>query len=317
MDERVSKLALYFLGAGAYWKLSDNRNGLAVDPGPIGPYPLDMVPRLASGHFTCFDEAGLPVRYAADKRTPLHNYTTICCFALAHWESYLKTGEKMHLERFLCAADYIVRTADRQSGIVRLRAERPGAGHTGEVSSIVQGEAISVLCRAWQATQKSHYLETAVGCLGPFDLSIAEGGVVGCISSMNLPWYEEYPAVRPLQHVLNGMIYAIWGLRELAVVSGISHAKELFDRGVNSIHRALPSFDNGFWSLYALPEEGRPYVASMMYHGLHICQLTALGLQTSRPEFCEWALRFENYSHSAMSRICAASWMIRAKLSGK
>jgi heparosan-N-sulfate-glucuronate 5-epimerase len=315
MDERLAKFGLYFREPQAYWKLSDNRIGLAVDPGPLGRYPLNLAPRLTAGHFTDYDQAGLPVRRATGKNTFLHNYTTICCFALAHWDNYLTSGDSKHFEGFLSAADYIVRTADRRGKIIRLRAEIPGGGHTGGVSSIVQGEAISVLCRAWQATQQSHYLETAIGCIEPFDLPIAEDGVLGYVSALKLPWYEEYPLPRPLRHVLNGMIYSVWGLRELAIISSLPRTKELFDRGVDSLHRALPSFDNGFWSLYSLPEEGRPYVASMMYHSLHICQLTALGFQTARVEFSEQALRFDKYSRSAFSRFFAASWMIRAKLS--
>jgi heparosan-N-sulfate-glucuronate 5-epimerase len=316
MSEVLPKLALYFRRAGAYWELSDREEVLVVDAGPLGRYPLNLLPRLRNGHFGEYDSEGLPVRTGADGRTGIHNYTTLCCFALAHWEKYLGNGDIENLEKFLRVADYIVRTADRNGKVVRLRVERPGQGHVGEVSSIVQGEAISVLCRAWHATKRPEYLETAAGCAELFDVAIEDDGVVGRITARQLPWYEEYPAHRPLRHVLNGMIYSVWGLRELAVVSENSRAKILAAEGVDSIAEALPFFDNGFWSLYSLPEEGRPYVASMMYHSLHVCQLTALGQQTGKAEFLQRAERFKKYSRNALCRLGAAASMVRAKLSG-
>jgi heparosan-N-sulfate-glucuronate 5-epimerase len=317
MSEVLPKLALYFRGAGAYWELSGREENSVVDAGPLGRYPLNLVPRLRNGHFTEWDAEGLPVRIGADGRTGIHNYTTLCCFALAHWQSYLGRGDVAHLEKFLRVADYIVRTADRNGKVVRLRVERPGQGHVGEVSSIVQGEAISVLCRAWYVTKRPEYLETAGGCAELFDVAVEDDGVVGQITARKVPWYEEYPTIRPLRHVLNGMIYSVWGLRELGVVSRSSRAMQFFATGVNSVAEALPFFDNGFWSLYSLPETGRPYVASMMYHSLHVCQLKALGQQTARSEFLQYAERFEKYSRNALCRLGAAASMVRAKLSGE
>jgi hypothetical protein len=241
-------------------------------------------------------------------------YTSICCFALGHWDLYLLSGDASHLDMFLRAADYISRTAERKGQVVRLRAEKPGSGHVGEVSSIVLGYGISVLCRAWHATRVSHYLDLAIGCAEPFDLPIREDGVAAQVAGLNVRWYEEYPASLRFSHVLNGMVYSLWGLNELAAVSGSSRAKALFDAGVESVLKALPRYDAGFWSLYALPEDGERYVASMVYHNLHICQLKALHAQTGQREFLEHAVRFEMYSRSAACRLRAAWCMARQKL---
>lgn len=314
IGEWLPKLGLYLRKPDAYWQLSDEQASLAVDAGPLGRYPLNLTPRLASGHFTLFDEAGLPVRIGPDKKTPLHNYTTICCFALAHWDLYLTNGDANHLEKFLRSADYVSRTAERQGQIVRLRAEKAGCGHVGEVSAIVQGEGISVLCRAWHVTHDPKYLEMAIGCAEPFVLPLCADGVVTRVTGLNVPWYEEYTTSLRFRHVLNGMVYALWGLRELAIASGSSRAKEMFDVGIESVLKALPCYDAGFWSLYALPEKGPRYVASILYHNLHICQLKALHSQTGQTEFLKQALHFEAYSRSVTCRLHAALCTAHDKL---
>jgi heparosan-N-sulfate-glucuronate 5-epimerase len=312
--ESLRKLGLYFQGADAYWQLSNGSVHPTVDVGPLGRYPVDLIPRLTSGHFCHFDDAGLPVRFSRDGHGYLHNYTTIAAYALAHWDSYLVTGDQEHIEPLLRAADYILRTAERSpENIIRLRTEHTGKGHCGALSAMFQGEAISVLCRAWQATKQDRYLDAALECVPPFELPIEKEGVLGHVSRLNIPWYEEYPA-QPGDHVLNGMIYALWGLRDLALVVDQPRARRLFETGVSSIVAALPLFDSGFWSWYWISEEGRPYIASMMYHNLHTCQLTALARQTGATELAAWAGRFRGYAGSAICRLRAAASMVGARV---
>ena len=311
MSEYFRKLGLYFRKADAYWQLS---GAAGSENGVLGRYPLDLVPRLTTGHLDSFDKTGLPLRF--NGKGLVHNYSTLCCFALAHWDCYLTTSHEFHLQKFLLVAQYIVHTAKRTKCGVRLRAEIPGIGHAGGVSSLTQGEGISVLCRAWQVTKNSEYLEVAIGCLEVFELPAEQDGVMGVVSRLKIPWYEEYPVSRPAHHVLNGMIYALWGLHDLFTVSQDARALRLFQLGVESLAKVLPLFDTGFWSLYSLPEAGRPYLASMTYHSLHTCQLTSLAGQTKQLKFAEHADRFAEYSRSALCRIRAAGTMLRQKVIG-
>ena len=173
---------------------------------------------------------------------------------------------------------------------------------------------MSVLCRAWQVTKELGYLETAIGCLGPFYRSTEEHGVLGRISTLRVPWYEEWPQTR-CTHVLNGMIYALCGLHDLVVVADHAPARALFEAGVESLVRAIPLFDSGYWSWYHLPEDRSPYYpASMMYQAMHFCQLTTLAQQTGREEFREYASRFGDYMRSRVCRLCAAVGLAKAKV---
>lgn len=242
----------------------------------------------------------------------IHNYSTVCGFALAYWDRYLQGGEKSNLEKLLCVADYILHTTHCEGKTVRLRAEEMGLGHVGVVSGLWQGQAMSVLCRAWQSTRELKYLEAATGLAGPFEAPVNEDGVLGLITCRGVPWYEEY-VEQPLNHVLNGMLLTLLGLRELAITASHKRAAELFGIGVESVRTVLGDFDNGFWSWYSISESGSPYIASMGCHVLHACLLTALAEMTGYAELAERAQRFENYFDIPLCRIHAASHILISK----
>lgn len=206
--------------------------------------------QLSAGHYAPLDAQGIPVRRGLDGRSFVHNYTRICAFALASWNIYLRTRDSAHLSAVLHVADYILATAKRTRDAVYLQEEKPGKGHTGPISSMSQGQGMSVLCRAWQATLQEQYLEAAIASLHPFTIVARRGGVLSAIRMLGVPWFEEYP--REENHVLNGMVFAVWGLGDLAVSTSCQLVKDLFDTGVNSIACALPLFDNTFWSWYSV-----------------------------------------------------------------
>jgi heparosan-N-sulfate-glucuronate 5-epimerase len=313
MGENLRKISLYLRSSHAYWQLTDKHENLAVDAGPIGRYPLDFKPRLTTGHYNYFDNAGLPIRRSPDQRGFIHNYSTISGFALAYWDRYLLTGDNGNLHKLLSVADYIIQTAHSEGKtILRLRAEKVGVGHVGTLSSLWQGMAISVLCRAWQATKEINYLEAATGLTGSFDISTEQDGVLGRITNRGVSWYEE-DVEQPLSHILNGMMLALLGLRDLSIVAGHRRAEELFKIGVESVSVSLADFDSGFWSWYSISETGSPYIASMGYHVLHVRLLTALAEMTGNAEMNQWAQRFETYARDPECRFRAASCMLRAK----
>jgi hypothetical protein len=272
-----------------------------------------MSKRIVTGHYDRFDEIGLPVRPSKYHSHEIHNYSTLFAFALGHWDFYLETGRESHLAKVIDVCDYAIKTAHVSAdGAVLLRAEGE-TEHSGPPSALYQGEAMSVLCRAWQATGNRRYLEIALGCLEPFKLPIEAGGVLGRISSIVAPWYEEYPTL-PLNHVLNGMAYSLFGLWDLTMTGQDPRARELFDVGINSLVRALPLFDLGYWSLYWVSENGKNYTASMGYHNLHICQLTALYHQTRREDLHQFAVLFTEYARRPLCRIRSAISIACSKL---
>jgi hypothetical protein len=236
----------------------------------------------------------------------------MCGFALAYWNRYVRVGDKANLDKLLRVADYILQTAHRERNMVRLRAEEIGSGHVGTVSVLWQGQAMSVLCRAWAATRTPEYLEAAAGLAGPFKLPIEKDGVVGVITKRGVPWYEEYVG-QPLNHVLNGMLLALLGLKELGITTSEQCATEHFKIGIESVRSMLADFDSGFWSWYSISECGSPYIAGMGYHVLHACLLTALAEMTGNSGLEERAKQFERYANNPFCRVHAASHILVGK----
>jgi hypothetical protein len=76
----------------------------------------------------------------------------------------------------------------------------------------------------------------------------------------------------------------------------------------------LPLFDNGFWSWYWVCESDPSYIASMMYHSMHVGQLLSLAAQTGREELRNYGLKFQSYASSPICRSRAAAAMVSAKL---
>jgi hypothetical protein len=312
MPENLRKASLYFRHTSAYWSPSKTDGPLAVDPGALGRYPLNLEPRLTSGHFIHFDEMGLPVRVNQNGRGFVHNYTTMCGFALGHWDRYLREGNQSDLDRLLCTATYMIKTLDRSGSFALLRNDVGGGDHAGNPSAMAQGEALSVLCRAWHATRQQEYLDVAQQLLPAFEVPVEEGGVLGRIEIVGVPWYEEY-VERPLNHVLNGMLVALFGLRDFSLLTGSEQAKVLFNRGVDSAVAAVPAFDSGYWSWYQIADSGQSYIASMGYHMLHVRLLTALAEASGQGELTRYAQRFETYARRPLNRCRAVLQMLHSK----
>ncbi len=308
MVEVLRKVGLYFRSPRAYHapSASDPRP-LAVATGPLGRYYIDETMLLDFGHWSTFDENGIPLRLSRDGSAYLHKYSTIASYALAHADMYLLTGDTHHVDELVKVCDYVLATVDRSGGAWTLRREEASTGaHTGSVSAINHGQWMSALCRAWQVTDHDEYLDAAAKLVGMMTVPLSAGGVLGHIGTdERLPWYEE-EAVSNF-HILNGMICTLWGLLDTATVADDPGAKERWETGVDSMTRALPLFDAGYWSWYGISEQLPDYIASMEYHGLHICQLEILADQTDDPTIRQYATRFNDYAGRPLNRLAAGA----------
>jgi hypothetical protein len=113
-------------------------------------------------------------------------------------------------------------------------------------------------------------------------------------------WPEEDPTAPP-SYVLNGGIFALWGLYDVGAGLGDADAARAFEEGAGLLAANLHRWDTGYWSRYDLFPHPVLNVASSFYHALHISQLEAMNVIAPRPEFADTARRFQGY---AGSRVC-------------
>jgi len=191
------------------------------------------------------------------------------------------------LEMFLAGANWFVKNQDGDGGwpsdvvFNPKKKKYPKADEIppGWYGAMCQGQAISVLCRAYHVTGEARFLKAATAALAPFTRdSKTEGGVRA--SFMNrLDWYEEYPT-NPSTFILNGFMYSLIGLFDLWKTNPAnSTAEKLYQRGMESLVELLPLYDSGsgtFYDLRHFTMKTTPKIARWDYHSTHINQLLLL-----------------------------------------
>jgi hypothetical protein len=143
-------------------------------------------------------------------------------------------------------------------------------------------------------------------------MSSDDGGVTFTDDNGDL-WFEEY-IVAPPTHILNGFIWAAWGVYDYFLASGCNEAVRLFADAVATLRHNLHRYDLGFWSLYEQSGTRLPMIASPFYHKLHVTQLRIMHRITQEQFFCDYADRWEKYARSRSKRTRALCYKGAFKL---
>ena len=219
--------------------------------------------------------------------------------------------------KFLAAADWLITSLEQNAHGVwvwnhHFDWEYRDTLKAPWYSGLAQGQGISLLVRAHRTTQNCKYEEAARRAFESLVRFMAQGGVLFQDARGDV-WIEEY-LVDPPTHILNGMIWALWGVHDYALATQDPSAKHLFDKVVSTLERNLSKYDAGFWSLYEQSGTRLKMMASPFYHRLHIVQLQIMQRLTGLQAFGEYAERWESYEHSRIKRVMALSYKSAFKL---
>lgn len=267
-------------------------------------------PGEPGGYYNDFSQKALQHRDDIGGLIATANPVDIAQSCLGFHEIWLATTQRQHLERSIQLADWLV--AHQKDGRWEFRFSWFYGLRPPWISAMAQGEGISALLRVHRATGDERYVASARAALEPFRREIEQGGVRITLRKGEV-FFEEYPCDPP-SHVLNGFVFALWGLYDYALYLKDPEAEELFQAGVLTLASWLPDYDLGYWSTYDLFPFRIRFVAHPFYHQLHIVQLEALFLLTGRATFRETAQRWESYgrrwtcrwkraSHAALFKI--------------
>jgi heparosan-N-sulfate-glucuronate 5-epimerase len=273
------------------------RRGRHVDPAGVRGYPIDFsskadAPTVLPGFL---DDPGRYLWVAHAQR------------GLGSFERWVAGEGEEWLEGARRAADVLVeRQAEggpHDGGWVQLRPY-PHTYVLGPpwVSAMAQGEGASLLVRMHAETREDRYGEAARRALRPMSVPSAEGGASAVLDGRALP--EEYPTDPP-SFVLNGAIFALWGLRDVAVGLADDETGRAFEAGVDALAASIERWDTGSWSRYDLHPHRVVNVASPAYHELHVAQLEAMHALAPRPELGAAAERFARYAASPARQAAA------------
>ncbi|CAK8692518.1 unnamed protein product [Clavelina lepadiformis] len=241
----------------------------------------------------------------------------------------ITVSTSQHMSQFQAASDWIVKNQDPESGGWKNDIERVLPGYDpippGWLSAMGQGQALSLLSRAYYVYKNESYLKTLALGLLPFTLPSNKGGVQAMFMGKYV-WYEEYPT-SPSSFVLNGFIYSLIGLYDFKSLLedqfgmgsenlpadtvtqserlGVnlpkvySQASKLFQDGMTSLKAMLPLYDGGTRTFYDLRHfilKIQPKIARWDYHVTHLDQLALMSSISDDPIFQQVFQRWKGYT---------------------
>lgn len=189
-----------------------------------------------------------------------------------------------------------------QDGLGRF-AHRSDMPHTYRLSapwysSFAQGLAASLFVRAAISMNDASWFECAAKAVAP--LLDPESELVA--HTEDGPVLQEYPTDPPA-HVLNGWMWSLWGLYDVAHACGAGgdpdlaerarEARRFFAASLSTLVQWLPRYDAAGWSRYDLYPHPVINVASPFYQRLHVEMLRSMHvLAPQHDALAEWSERW-------------------------
>ena len=307
----------YLLGGKShltFWHETPTENPEA-SPTELGEYYMLFAEK--ADYRGAYDANGIPQLDYHGQIGLQYNPIAIAQYGLGNYNLFRRTGDPARREKFLRVADWLCGHLEPNARGLEVWNHHFNWEYRDTLkapwySGLAQGQGISLLLRAAKETGDTRYTEAAHRAFKVFSVPTSEGGVAFTDDRGDL-WFEEY-IVSPLTHILNGFIWATWGVYDYYLATKEKSAQDLFTSAVQTLLHNLDRFDLGFWSLYEQSGTRLPMVASNFYHRLHIVQLRVMHRLTGENKFAEVADRWEDYTRSAANRRRALLYKTAFKL---
>tara|TARA_Y100001970_G_scaffold279324_1_gene386445 strand:- start:1480 stop:2454 length:975 start_codon:yes stop_codon:yes gene_type:complete len=250
------------------------------------------------GHF---DKSGIPILDYHGEIGQQYNPIAIAQYGLGNYNLFLKTNKEAFIKKFLNVADYMTNSLELNNYGIHVWNHHFDFEYRDTLKSpwysgLAQGLGLSVLIRAFLETDNEKYLEAHRMAWVSMTKEIDDGGVI-YIDEQGQYWIEEY-IVQPPTSILNGFIWAIWGVLDTWRFLKLQDSKTLLENCYATLANNLHQYDNGYWSMYDKPNLNRDNLASPFYHKLHIIQLQILANITKNSIYAEYANKWQGYQLS-------------------
>ncbi len=280
-------------------------------PGELGQYWQRFL--VKADYDGPFDAAGIPMLDYKGHVGVQYNPIAIAQYALGNYNHFCQNGDERRRRTFLLASDWLVdNLRPNAAGFPVWTHEFDWEYRTplskGWYSCLSQGQGLSALLRANALTGEERYLDAARRAFPVFTVPLTEGGVTHWDDDGYL-WFEE-TVVDPPTHILNGFMWASWGMYDYALHTGDEAARDLWNEAVRTLRERLDRFDIGYWSLYDHAGTAISNAASGFYHALHVVQLRIMHRLTGDSVFRDWAERWDGYRRSSLKR--RRAWVHKA-----
>jgi heparosan-N-sulfate-glucuronate 5-epimerase len=268
------------------WNAAFSR-GVGYEPQPPGSFFSETSVR---GYFIDFRaKTTAPTAQAPRKLQP----AALAQLALGWWERSL-LGDREAPAAFQAIASALANEPEEHGWTLRwpYRVDVPKYRLSVPwYSAMAQGQIASVFVRAQTRHDDRDYGELACRAVEPL---LRPGGSELAFVSSAGPILEEAPSDPP-SHILNGWIFALWGLWDVHVGLTDAAAGAAFEDGVQCLRRLIDGYDVGWWTRYSLYPHPVVDLAKPFYHRLHVDQTAALYCLTGFSEFRQASERWRAY----------------------
>jgi hypothetical protein len=222
---------------------------------------------------------------------------------LLNWNHFQATGQTICQKNFQQALDWleVKATEDDDKIVWNYTFDYIEGGHQLKApwsSCIGSGFAISLLLRGYVQSKNPKYLKLATKATEAFFIPQTLGGYLYEEPEKDFHFLEEYPTSTPV-HILDGSIFALISLWEMAKITGDEKYLTHFRKLSASLAQNLNRFDfAGGWSYYG----NHGLLSTPAYHRINTWQLKYLHQLTGDSRFLQKHKQWLRYQKSSMLR---------------
>ncbi len=274
----------------------DQGLGKVID---IGGYYNDLTQKVVMGDSN-LDRNGIPFLEHSDG-SHVQMPTMIFQYGLGAYDLWLIQKEEVYRNKVKICADWACENQEDNGSwknFFYIYPEHP-------YCAMAQGEGASLLIRAYKLYGEERYLEGAKRAIEFLLLDYQKGGVAKYSGSeVILLEYTHLPVV------MNGWIFALWGLYDYCQVDSREEYVEAYDKTVKSLAASLSKFTFSYWSKYDI----KGMIASPFYHHLHIAQMKAMYIITHKNVFNQYANVWEKQEKNILCKKLAFAVKVFQKI---
>jgi hypothetical protein len=257
-----------------------------------GSRPYDDWPVVPRDGYGLVDDDGVRMfRVAGDTRLWNHPVAQ-AQYALQNLNSYRLTDDPAYLDRAIANAQRLVDTRVESAGgwFFPYDFDWSFYGdttcHGPWYSAMAQGQALSTFVRLYQVTGDDAWRAAADATFNTLvQAPVANTPFASWVDSDQHLWLEEYPQpdIVSSEKVLNGHIFAIFGLADYWGLTHDPRAAQLYDGAVTTVQDTmLTVFRQPAWSSYY---SMRHRQVNTSYHKVHVHEFLDLFQLTHRARF--------------------------------
>ncbi len=260
------------------------------------------------------DENGIPLLDYHGKIGRQYNPIAIAQYGLGHYNlCYEGNTESCH--KFVKVSDFMVKTLEKNEKGLYVWFHHFDWDYRGKVKSpwysgLAQGNGVSLLVRAYHETGEKKYLIALERAAESLMSPINSGGCT-YRDRKGYRWIEEI-IKNPPTHILNGFMWAVFGVYDLYLFTQSPFYKREFDSYIKTLRDNLYLFDARIWSFYDATSDRM--LASPFYHRLHLVQLDILYRMTHEPVFRHFRDKWYAYTENEFNKIIALFYKAGFKL---